>query len=118
MFDVYLNERRELLVVSKGLPIPTTKSGRWRKSKKRVLKVSDEIKSAVQRQGYYVRKLRDLPIKTGSCWRGRLYRLPDAGAKPGDEKERRYLVCAQRRSPALRVCWHLDRVQRRPRHKV
>ena len=64
MFDVYLNERRDLLVVSKGLPIPTYKSGRWRK-KKKVLKVSDEIRSAVQRQGYYVRKLRDLPIKTG-----------------------------------------------------
>jgi hypothetical protein len=58
MFDVYLNERRDLLVISNGLPIPTHKSGRWRK-KKKVLKVSDEIKSAVQRQGYYVRKLSD-----------------------------------------------------------
>jgi len=66
MFDVYLNGRRDLLVVRKGLPIPTGKSGRWRKSKKKVLKVSDEIKSAVQRQGYYVRKLRELPIKTAS----------------------------------------------------
>jgi hypothetical protein len=65
MFDVYLSERRDLLVVSKGLPIPTHKSGRWRKSKKRVLKVSDEIKSAVRRQGYYLRKLKDLPLKTG-----------------------------------------------------
>jgi hypothetical protein len=63
MFDVYLNERRDLLVVSKRLPIPTHKSGRWRKSKK-VLKVSDEIKSAVQRQGI-TRKLRDPTIKTG-----------------------------------------------------
>jgi hypothetical protein len=63
MFDVYLNGKRDLLVVSKGLPIPTH-TGRWRKSKKKVVKVSDEIKSAVQRQGYYVRKLRDLPIKT------------------------------------------------------
>jgi hypothetical protein len=64
MFDVYLNERRDLLVVNKGLPIPVA-LGRWRKSKKKVLKVSDEIKSAVQRQGYYVRKLRELPTKTG-----------------------------------------------------
>ncbi|SPP93178.1 protein of unknown function [Bradyrhizobium vignae] len=31
---------------------------KWRKSRKRVLKVSDEIKSAVQRQGYYLRSLR------------------------------------------------------------
>ena len=66
MFDVYLNGRRDLLVVRKGLPIPTGKSGRWRKSKKKVLKVSDEIKSAVQTQGYYLRKLRKLPIKTAS----------------------------------------------------
>ena len=66
MFDVYLNQRRDLLVVSRGLPIPTQhKLGRWRKSKKKVLKVSDEIRSAVQRQGYYVRKLRDLATKTG-----------------------------------------------------
>jgi hypothetical protein len=65
MFDVYLNGKRDLLVVRKGLPVPTGKSGRWRKSKKKVLKVSDEIKSAVQRQGYYVRKLRELPIKNG-----------------------------------------------------
>jgi hypothetical protein len=66
MFDVYLNQGRDLLVVSRGLPIPTHhKLGRWRKSKKRVLKVSDEIRSAVQREGYYVRKLSDLLIKTG-----------------------------------------------------
>jgi hypothetical protein len=32
-------------------------SGKWRKTKKKVLRVSDEIRSAVQRQGYYVRKL-------------------------------------------------------------
>jgi hypothetical protein len=60
MFDVYLNERRDLLVVSTGLPLPTQhKLGRWRKSKSRVLWVSDEIRSAVQRQGYYVRKRSD-----------------------------------------------------------
>ena len=34
--------------------------GKWRKSKKRVVKVSDEISSALQRQGYYTRKLKDL----------------------------------------------------------
>jgi hypothetical protein len=65
MFDVYLSGKRDLLVVRKGLPIPTGTSVRWRKSKK-VLKVRDEIKTAVQRQGYYVRKLRELPIKTPS----------------------------------------------------
>jgi hypothetical protein len=31
---------------------------KWPKSRKRVLKVSDEIKSAVQAKGYYLRNLR------------------------------------------------------------
>jgi hypothetical protein len=58
MFEVYINERRHLLVLKKGTPIPLIgASGKWRKKKKRVLKVSDEIRSAVQRQGYYLRKL-------------------------------------------------------------
>ena len=59
--DVYWNARRDLLVVKKGGPMPPVASlGKWRKSKKRVSKVSDEIRSALQRQGYYMRKLRDL----------------------------------------------------------
>jgi hypothetical protein len=58
MFEVYLNDRRNLLVVQKGTPLPLDAvSGKWRKTKKKVLRVSDEIRSAVQRQGYYVRKL-------------------------------------------------------------
>lgn len=59
MFDVYRNGKRELLVLSNGSAIPVICSqNKWRKSRKRILKVSDEIKSAVQRQGYYVRSLR------------------------------------------------------------
>ncbi|WP_246773884.1 hypothetical protein [Bradyrhizobium diazoefficiens] len=59
MFDVYRNGKRELLVLSNGSAIPVVCSqNKWRKSRKRVLKVSDEIKSAVQTQGYYVRSLR------------------------------------------------------------
>jgi hypothetical protein len=51
VFDVYLNSRRDLLVVRKGLPIPlVASSDRWRKSKKRIVMVSEEIKQAVQRQ--------------------------------------------------------------------
>ena len=58
--DVYLNSRRDLLVVKKGCPIPPIAAlGSWRKSKKRVVKVSEEIRSALQMQGYYMRKLRD-----------------------------------------------------------
>ncbi|MDH2400159.1 hypothetical protein QCM77_09430 [Bradyrhizobium sp. SSUT18] len=59
MFDVYRNDKRDLLVLSTGSAVPMLCSAhKWRKSRKRVLKVSDEIKSAVQGQGYYVRSLR------------------------------------------------------------
>lgn len=57
MFDVYLNHKRDLLVVRQGSSIPLgDTSGRWQKRKRRVASVSDEIKSTVQRQGYYMRK--------------------------------------------------------------
>jgi hypothetical protein len=59
MFDVYRNGKRDLLVLNRGSAVPVLYSAhKWRKSKKRVLRVSDEIKSAVERQGYYVRSLR------------------------------------------------------------
>ena len=60
MFDVYLNGRRDLLVVRRGFPIPSSDaSSRWRKGKRRVASVSEEIRRAVQRQGYYIRKVGD-----------------------------------------------------------
>ncbi|MET4118239.1 hypothetical protein ABIB90_008051 [Bradyrhizobium sp. JR4.1] len=59
MFDVYRNDKRGLLVLSTGSAVPAVYSAHtWRKSRKRVLKVSNEIKSAVQAQGYYIRSLR------------------------------------------------------------
>ncbi|WP_247767563.1 hypothetical protein [Bradyrhizobium sp. 172] len=59
MFDVYRNDKRDFLVLSTGTAIPVVCSqNKWRKSRKRVLKVSDEIKAAVQGQGYYIRSLR------------------------------------------------------------
>ena len=62
MFDIYLSDRRDLLVVRKGFSIPLSDApaGRWRKSKKRVMAVSEEIRLAVQSQGYYLRRLKDL----------------------------------------------------------
>jgi hypothetical protein len=61
MFDVYLNHKRDLLVVRQGSSIPLGgTSGRWQKRKRSVASVSDEIKSAVQRQGYYMRKRSEL----------------------------------------------------------
>ena len=58
MYEVYLNEKRDrLLVVAKGQPIPVIEnSGRWRK-KKGAVAVSDEIKLALQRDGFYWRRL-------------------------------------------------------------
>ena len=60
MFDVYLSDRRDhLLVVEKGQPIPIDQYlGRWHK-KRAAVAVSDEIKAAVQRDGYYSRRLRE-----------------------------------------------------------
>lgn len=56
MFDIYVNGGRDLLIVSKGSPPPTLGPVfRWRKTRKRVRRVSDEIKLAVERQGYYLR---------------------------------------------------------------
>ena len=59
MFDVYLNDRRDLLVVRRGFPIPAIEaSARWRKRRK-VVSVSDEIRRAVQSRGYYMRRLKE-----------------------------------------------------------
>jgi hypothetical protein len=59
MFDVYLNEKRDrLLVIARGQLIPVIeKAGQWRK-KKVTAAISDEIKTAVQRDGFYWRNLR------------------------------------------------------------
>ncbi|WOH56023.1 hypothetical protein [Bradyrhizobium sp. BWC-3-1] len=65
MFDIYRNDKRDLLVLGTGSALPVLYSAhKWRKSRKRVLKVSDEIKSAVQAQGYYVRSLRATKERT------------------------------------------------------
>ena len=68
MFDVYLNGRRDLLVVRRGFPIPPSDAtGRWRKRKRRITSVSEEIRRAVQSQGYYMRKLNDLRKTRTPC---------------------------------------------------
>jgi len=60
MFEVYLNHRRDLLVIEKGAPLPViAASGKWRRTKKKVASVSFEIRSAVQSRGYYLRRLSD-----------------------------------------------------------
>jgi hypothetical protein len=70
MFEIYLNDRRDLLVLRKGSPIPLIRaSTKWRKRNKKVFKVSDEIEAAVQMHGYYVRKLTEakLPMPRSSA---------------------------------------------------
>jgi hypothetical protein len=60
MFDVYLDDKRGLLVLPKGMPIPVGgTSGRWRK-KKAVVSISEEIRLAVRRDGYYWRRLGEM----------------------------------------------------------
>jgi hypothetical protein len=60
MFEVYLSDRRDLLVIVKGNRVPPVAvSARWQKRKKKALRVSDEIRFTVQRQGYHLRKVSD-----------------------------------------------------------
>lgn len=58
-FDVYLSDRRDhLLVVAKGQSIPTHQPlARWYK-KRAAAAVSEEIKTAVRKDGYYSRRIR------------------------------------------------------------
>ncbi|WP_141934491.1 hypothetical protein [Bradyrhizobium sp. UNPA324] len=58
MFDVYISEKRELLVVSCGSkPSVAGQPAKWRKSKKRIKSVSTEIRSAIESRGFYLRRL-------------------------------------------------------------
>ena len=64
MFDVYVSDKRDLLIVPKGAIPPREASTRyWRKIKKRLVSVSAEIARAVESNGYYRRKLGE--FKTG-----------------------------------------------------
>lgn len=56
MYDVYVNEKRELLVLRSGAGVPPNIPGNWRK-RKRTQIVSEEIRAAVFAQGRYQRKI-------------------------------------------------------------
>jgi hypothetical protein len=89
--DVYLSARRDLLVVKRGCPIPPVAApGSWRKRKKRVVKVSEEIGSALQMHGYYMRKLRDLDRSKDErrigIWAGDCMAAPELRTTTPDDK--------------------------------
>jgi len=65
MFDVYVNVKQDrLLVVARGRPVPVIENaGHWRK-KRETIAVSHEIKSAIQRDGFYFRRLRSKNFQT------------------------------------------------------
>ena len=65
MFDVYVNVKQDrLLVVARGQPVPIIENaGQWRK-KRETIAVSREIKSAIQRDGFYFRRLRSRNSQT------------------------------------------------------
>jgi hypothetical protein len=67
MFDVYLNIKQDrLLVIARGQPIPIIdNAGRWRK-KRGTVTISAEIRSAVQKDGFYCRRLRDRNLSPGN----------------------------------------------------
>lgn len=107
MFDVYLNDRRNyLLVVAKGQPIAVHRHlGQWHK-KKETVAVSDEIKRAVQRDGYYWRRLRRTrEVSRGTTPSEPVPRLPK-GTAPGHQSLSfgdRVFVCFQRHRAGR---WH------------
>ena len=57
MYDVYLGGKNDLLVIRRGLPIPSKLGGSWRKKKRTVRSVSKSIREDVEKRGYHWRKL-------------------------------------------------------------
>lgn len=61
MFDVYVNDKHDVMVLAQGAPLPLVGAlGKWRRKKRRVTSVSHEIRSAVKEQGFYIRKKSDI----------------------------------------------------------
>ncbi|MFQ3453770.1 hypothetical protein [Bradyrhizobium sp. UFLA01-814] len=57
MYDVYLSGKNDLLVIRRGLPIPSNLGGNWRKKKRTVQSVSEKIREDVEKRGYHRRRL-------------------------------------------------------------
>ncbi|QPF88340.1 hypothetical protein IC762_30020 [Bradyrhizobium genosp. L] len=56
MFDVYIDDRNNLLIVARGGPVPEKERGAWRK-KRSVRSVSDRIRDDISAAGFHRRNL-------------------------------------------------------------
>jgi hypothetical protein len=70
MYDVYLNGRKDLLIIPTGARLPVGTSGKWRLKKRAVRAVSEVIREDIRRCGYHRRRLAGTqskiePAKTG-----------------------------------------------------
>ncbi|TYL96637.1 hypothetical protein FXB40_11385 [Bradyrhizobium rifense] len=71
MYDVYVNDRNDLLVVPRDRSIPLDLNGSWRK-KRAVRSVSARIRKDVCEQGYHRRDLTARP-RLGNSSAGKPY---------------------------------------------
>jgi hypothetical protein len=55
IYDVYLNHRKDLLVLPKGNAIPGDLDGSWQR-RKRARSVSEPIRAQIARFGFYQRR--------------------------------------------------------------
>ena len=55
-YDVYVNGRKELLVVPGGTGIPPNLPGAWRRRKRATRTVSEAIREDVRCRGYHFRR--------------------------------------------------------------
>jgi hypothetical protein len=65
MFDVYLNDRKGLLIVQRGDRFPEEQQGAWRK-KRSVRSVSDRIRADIRAMGFHQRNLVERPASRNS----------------------------------------------------
>ncbi|PAY08438.1 hypothetical protein CK489_13520 [Bradyrhizobium sp. UFLA03-84] len=66
MYDIYVNERNDLLVVPRGDSIPLHFNRNWRK-KRVVRSVSEQIREDIRTHGYHRRNVTARPRIRGAC---------------------------------------------------
>ncbi len=66
MYDIYVNERNDLLVVPRGDSIPLHSNKKWRK-KRTVRSVSEQIREDIRTHGYHRRNVTAKPRVRRGC---------------------------------------------------